>query len=166
MIAGMTAGEELHSTRPGTYADLSRRMDRQDERSDALESEVRTMGLALSRVEQNQQHQAQLAEYQFKGLDSSVKTLTSTQEAFIKRIEGIITGEVQTQQSRQGQAIVEDFIQWRKGVDARLDGFDDREERRTGVMSALSGAKGIILMICAIASPIVAAAAIIFSRPA
>lgn len=130
-----------------------------------LAKEVAGLTATTGQVVLNQQHAEAINELRFKSLDTAVGQIGGKLDVFISRVEGILSGDIQTASSRQGLAIVEDYNSWRKDVDARLDAQDTREASRKGVLSALTGAKGIILMVCAILSPIVAAIGIIVTRP-
>lgn len=107
--------------RAGSNADIARRMDRMEARQDNLESKVDSLAATVGRVEVNQDNAEKLNVLRFGSLDTAVKNLTGTLDAHMKRIEGIITGEIETAQTRQGRDMVADYFSWRKEVD------DDRE---------------------------------------
>lgn len=168
----MSGDDGEFQPRAGTYADLARRMDRQEERHEDLAKEVAGLTATMGQVVQNQKHAEELNELRFKAqntavsqLDTHITDVAHDLKGFMLRIDGIISGEVETVQTRQGQAIIADFMSWRKGVDSRVDVLEDAAERRGGVMDALRGGKGLVLMLCAIFSPIVAAVGIIITRP-
>jgi hypothetical protein len=91
-------------------------MDRMEQRQDNIETEVRTLAATVSRVEQNQMHATELAKLRFDALDNALRPFAD----FMKRIEGMLSGEVETQQQREGRALVADYQTWRDGVDADL----------------------------------------------
>lgn len=170
--------DDQQTPRAGTYADLSRRMDRMEVRHDDLAKDVSAITSTVSQVVQNQNHAEELNELRFKSLDTAVGQLTADLKGFMARIEGIMTGEVQTAATRQGAEMVEEYKEWRASTDkrlaiiedvptllARVDVLEEREMRRKGVLEAFSGVKGILLMLAAIASPLIAAAGIILTRP-
>ena len=85
----MTVADETQG-RPGSGADLSRRMDRIEAAQEAQAREMSSLG-------------------------SDLKT-------FMARIEGMISGEVETSAAREGRELVADYKKWRVEVD------DDREK--------------------------------------
>ena len=105
------------SPRVGTYADLARRIDRIEARLDAQEVEFRSMSAAVARLSQNQDHATELSKLRFDALETGMRGIGSQLAEFIKRVEGMVTGEVQTEQMRQGQALVTDYRKWRDEVD-------------------------------------------------
>jgi hypothetical protein len=117
----MTAnGGEEPTARPGSGADLSRRMDRIEQRQDSIEQEMHSLATTVGRVEQNQAHATELNKLRFDALDAGIRGNTARLDAFIARIEGIITGEIDTQQGRQGRELIADYQRWRDTVDERL----------------------------------------------
>lgn len=154
----MTAADETPAPRPGTNADVGRRVDR-------LESRVDDLAATVARVELNQKHSEELNALRHDALKGGLDTLTGTVSQFMGRIEGIIAGDVETNQTRQGQALVADYMKWRGDVDRRLDEQDVRNARGEGVWVALGGAKGAILMAAAVASPLITIVAILVSQP-
>lgn len=159
------AADDETQPRPGTYADLARRIERMEVKHEDLAKEVAGLTATTGQVVLNQKHAEDINELRFKSLDTAVGLIGTDLKGFMARVEGILSGDIQTASSRQGLAVIEDYNAWRKEVDARLDASDTREAGRKGVLSALSGAKGIILMVAAILSPIVAAIGIIVTRP-
>lgn len=115
--------------RPGSTVDLSRRMDNIERRQDNIETEVRTLASTVGRVEQNQVHAAELNKLRFDALDMGVKTLTADLTGFMARIDGIISGEIETAQSKRGAELVKDYMEWRDGVDARLASLYTPEQK-------------------------------------
>src|SRR4051812_45041233 len=105
---------DTETPRAGSAVDLSRRMDKMEQRHEALEGEVRILAQTVGRVEQNQIHVAELNKLRFDALDTGQRALGGQLADFIKRIESIMTGEVETQATRQGQEIVADYREWRK----------------------------------------------------
>jgi hypothetical protein len=168
--------ETISSPRAGTYADLSRRMDRMDQRQDTLESRFGELTAVVARVDENQHHSTELAKLRFDALDSKVALISTDLKGFMTRMEGIMTGEIKTaasrdlaaakeQAEREGAKIMREWSEWREELDTRLEAMEDREQRRAGFAQAFTGTKAVILMIMAIASPIVAAIGIIVTRP-
>jgi hypothetical protein len=105
--------------RPGSGADLSRRMDRIEQRQDGIEAEVRTLADSVSRVALNQTHQSELNKLRFDSLDASINNVGATLERFMARINSIITGEIQLPQS---VSLMTDWRDWREEVDKDRDG--------------------------------------------
>jgi hypothetical protein len=130
----VTADES--TLRAGSNADLARRMDRMEQRQEKQEAETAVLSAAVARVEINQSHAAELAKLRFDGLDTGMKNmderlgkqigeLTGHLDRFITRIEGVISGDVQTTQQRQGEALVKDYQEWRGGIGDWQDGVDE-----------------------------------------
>ena len=108
---------------PGTTnARLSRLEAKYDDLAKQVEGAVHT----IARVEDNQKHAEELNKLRFGALDTAVSTLTTDLKGFMGRIEGIISGDVQTAQSRQGAELVADYQRWRAATDTRLDAQDVR----------------------------------------
>ena len=130
-----------------------------------LAKDVAALTATTAQVVLNQKHAEELNELRFKSLDTAVSQISTDLKGFMVRIDGIMTGEVETTQSRAGRELVAEWTSWRKEVEAWRDVQDQRNAVQGGVLKTLSGAKGIILMVCAIVSPIVAAVGIIVTRP-
>lgn len=144
--------DELPSTRPGTYADLSRRMDRMEQRHETLEVEVRTLASTVSRVEMNQNHAVELNKLRFDALDTGLKSIGGQLTDFTKRMEGILSGEVETAQGRQGAALVADYVEWRKAVDRDRDAqaVINGQMRLLGRLAVLLTIGGGVTTVCSI----------------
>ena len=99
-------------------------MDRMEARQDSIETEVRTLAATVARVETNQIHSTELNRLRFDALDSGLRAVSGQLADFLKRFEGILSGEVDTAQSRAGRELVEDYREWRASVDAALDSHD------------------------------------------
>jgi len=166
----MSEAEDLTPapTRVGSSADLARRMDKMEGRQDTLESEVRALTATVARVELNQNHATDLAKMTFNALDSGLKVLDGRCTMINKRIEGIISGEIETAQGRQGAAIMAEYLKWREDTIKRLDAVEDAQKvavaRSGGIATTLSWGKTALLASATLAAPIIAAAAIL-SRP-
>lgn len=109
--------DDMPSTRPGSAVDLSRRIER-------LEHKYDDLAATIARVELNQQHGDELNRLRFDALDNAVKATSLDLKGFMARIEGLISGETETVQSRQGRELVADYQKWRATVDDRLDAND------------------------------------------
>lgn len=138
--------------RSGSGLDLARRMDRMESRQDSMETALHAQSAVIARVELNQTHSEELNKLRFSAIDTSIANLTGTVGAFITRIEGIITGEVETAQSKQGRDMVADYLSWRTKVDAHMTA--DESERK-GFTIALSGVRGTTLLLLGVAGPII-----------
>lgn len=110
--------QEDSTSRPGSGADLSRRMERIEARQDEQAREQADLKSAVARVEQSIVHQNQLYERDFKSLNESVGRMGSVLDKFMARMEGLIDGSIETTQTRQGRELVEDYQDWRREVDA------------------------------------------------
>lgn len=104
--------------RPGSAADLSRRMDRMEQRQEGFDQRLSSLAASVARVEQNQDHASELNKLRFDALDAGMRSLQIQLADFIKRVEGLVSGEVQTEQMRQGREMVADYQRWRDQVDA------------------------------------------------
>jgi hypothetical protein len=116
------------AVRLGTYADLSRRMDRMDQRQDNVEAQVRDLATTVARVESNMNHSAEVSKLHFESIENGQRLLSSQLTDFVRRTEGIISGEIETAQTRAGREMVTDYIEWRKTVDAELRRLSEREQ--------------------------------------
>lgn len=116
--------ETTPTPKPGSYIDLSRRMDRMEENHAVLAKEVGTLTGTVARVELNQRHAEELTKLRFDAIDTSLGTVTGKLDSFVTRIEGIITGEITTAQSKQGAEIMADYQKWRASVEERFDRTD------------------------------------------
>lgn len=110
--------EEASPARVGSATDTARRLDRTETRLDALESEVRSLSAAISRVEQNQGHAIELNKLRFDAIESGLKSVEAAFMAFVRRIDGMLDGTIETAQARQGRELVEDYQEWRRDVDS------------------------------------------------
>ena len=105
-------------------------MDKLEERQGIVETRVSELGAVVARVEQNQVHAAELNKLRFDSLDTGVKGVTDTLERFMGRINAIVSGEVKLPQAAQGEKLVADYQEWRKGVDSKLGTIYTSEQRR------------------------------------
>lgn len=149
----MTTAEES-APRPGSPTDLSRRMDRLEQNHEALVGQVVSLAGTVARVELNQQHAEELNKLRFGALDQAVGSIAEKLDTFMARVEGVITGEVQTAQSRRGQELVADYQQWRAGVEDRLDKHDrfETQGRLLGRIAVLMVTSNLIAIIAAVAA--------------
>ena len=97
--------------RRASTADIVTRIER-------LEAGYAGLAATVERVELNQRHAEDINKLRFDALDMTVKQMGSDLKGFMARIEGILSGEVQTSASREGRELVEEYQAWRKGVDA------------------------------------------------
>lgn len=159
----MTADET--PVRAGSTADIVRRMDRIESRQDTMETKVDSLAATVARVETNQTHATELNKLRFDALDSGLRVVKEDLRGFMGRIEGIIAGDVETNQTRQGQALVADYRKWRSEVDAFIDAQNARNARGQGMWDTLGGVKGVILLAAALASPLITVITILVHQP-
>jgi predicted transcriptional regulator len=107
----------------GSFQDLSRRMDRMEQRQDDQAREMTTLAGAVARVEDNVKHQAELNKLRFDSLDTATVTIRETLERFMGRINAIISGEVRLPTS---EALLKDWSEWREEVEKRQAASEDR----------------------------------------
>lgn len=124
--------------RPGSAADLSRRMD-------ALEKNHNSLAGTVQLIEQNQRHAEELNKMRFDSLETAVKGVGTDLKGFMARIEGMISGEIDTAQSREGRAILADYKKWREEVDTTLD-----QVRFLGRLSVLLVSSNVLAIVAAI----------------
>ena len=124
-----------------------------------LAREVAVQGQTLARVELNQKHAEDMNKVQFGALDTGLKLVNSTLDAFIKRIDGIISGEIETAQTRQGTQMVADYMKWRGEISKAVDDIKDEQAiakaRTSGRVDILSWGKVGLLTLAPIAAVIV-----------
>lgn len=112
--------DETIPSRPGSSADLSRRMDRMERRQDSTDVKVTDLAGVVARVEVNQNHAIELNQLRFTALDNGLRALASdvsqklqglTDElsGFMKRINGLVSGEQTTAQGQRMLAEYEKF---------------------------------------------------------
>jgi hypothetical protein len=175
----MTAADD--TPRPGTGVDLSRRMDRMEQRQDKMEASLNELQVVTARVESNQKHADEIAGLRHDALKTGLDALGNTVGIFITRIEGIIDGSIQTTQTRQAQEIMAAYVQFRDKTLERLDNVEDhgnvalqaqataaaalvkataietaaqlQSARAGGILSVLSTGQKFILLLAALASP-------------
>ena len=154
----MNAHEELPTTRAGSSLDLARRMDHMERKHEELAKEVAALTATVGRVEQNQAHATELNKLRFDALDMGVKSLAGQLTDFIKRIDGMISGEVETAQSRQGQALVADYQKWRDEVDDDLAHLKSQNVRQAGlnagVVQTFGTGKAVVITAAAVVTAI------------
>jgi hypothetical protein len=133
----MAADDEQTSPRPGSAADLSRRMDRMEQNHESLSREFTLLAGTVSRMEQNQVHAEELNKLRFNSLDTSVHGVSVDLKGFMARIEGMISGEIETAQGRQGRELVDDYRRWREEISEQVDRNAESIERSDAVAKAL-----------------------------
>lgn len=109
--------DDMPSARPGSTVDLSRRIER-------LEHNYGELASTVGRVALNQEHGEELNRLRFASLEQAIGStgkdiakVSVDLEGFMARIEGLISGEIQTTQTRQGAELVADYQRWRREVD-------------------------------------------------
>lgn len=147
-----------NGARPGSTADLSRRVDRLEGNLADLSKEVAGLTSTVARVEQNQVHAEELNKLRFSSLDTAVTNVAGKLDAFMARVESIITGEVQLPQAKAWETRQAEEERWREKVDERLDGHDTFETQgrligRLVVLLVGANAAAIIAAIYAIVKP-------------
>jgi hypothetical protein len=154
-------------------------MERMEQRQDNMEAKVSDLATVVNRVELNQQHATELATLRFNAVDTAVKNIDGTLERFMGRINAIVSGEVQLPQN---QAIMNAYLEWQRGVEARFGELDpglkdrvaeleakaidplnarvrileDRSVREQGVFATFGATRTFILAFMAVLGPIVA----------
>lgn len=127
--------------RPGSTGDLVRRMDSMERKHDDLAKEVTALTSTVATVVVNQDHARELTKLRFDALDDGQKAIKTDVSAvkgelrdFMRRIEGILTGETPSNQQRQGEELVADYKKWREAVD------EDRKQQKVlaGQLSILA----------------------------
>lgn len=113
--------------RPGTAADLSRRMDRMEENHDTLVANVNVLQATISRVELNQQHAEELNKLRTDATTLSLVSLESKLGAFMARIDSLMTGETTTSSTRE---ILSRYEAFRQDVESRLPARDEVTQYR------------------------------------
>ena len=148
----MTADET--PPRPGSTVDLSRRMDRMEEKHDDLAREVQGLTATVARVELNQKHAEELNTLRFTALDTAISSVSGKLDGFMARVEGIVSGEIETAQSRTGAGLVEDYREWRAEVDGRLDKYEkfETQGRLLGRIAVLLVTSNVIAFVAAFAA--------------
>lgn len=128
-----------------------------EQKHEELAKEVTALTATVGRVEQNQAHATELNKLRFDALDAGIKSFGAQLGDFMKRVEGIISGEVETTGSRQGQAIIADFTGWRKSVDADLATLLSQNVRQSGINAGVGATFGTGKAIVVTAASVVVA---------
>src|SRR5690242_14064412 len=104
--------DDMPSTRPGSGADLSRRIER-------LEHNYGELAATVSRVEITVSHSEELNRLRFASLEGAIAAtgrdiaeVGTDLKGFMARIEGMIDGTIQTTATRQGAELVADYQKW------------------------------------------------------
>jgi hypothetical protein len=160
MTAPETTDPSTTGARPGSGADLSRRMDRMEQRQDSTDTKVTELASVVARVEMNQQHATELAKLRFDAVDTAVKNIDATLERFMGRINAIVSGEVKLPQTVQGEQMVSDYLLWRKAVDANLAELRNQNTRQSGVNAGIGQTfgtgKAIVVTAAAVVTAVIA----------
>ncbi|HET7070148.1 MAG TPA: hypothetical protein VFI40_04945 [Nocardioides sp.] len=148
-----TSEVESSPARAGTNADLARRMDRLEGRQDGVEKEVRDLAVTVGRVESNQKHADELSLLRHQALETGIKSLGGQFSDFTRRFEAILTGEVETVQMKQGQAMLLEWNDWRKTVNGEIEALQEAKDqgaaRTAGRVDVISWAKAVALVVIA-----------------
>lgn len=146
--------EDEAPVRVGSSVDLARRMDKIEARHETLETEVRNLTVTVGRVETNQAHAEELNKLRFDSQKTSLDTLGAKLDQFIARIDGIISGEVQTAQTRQGQELLAEWTEWRKETSEKLSQHDEfqTQGKLLGRIVAFIGIGNVIAIVAALAA--------------
>lgn len=157
----MSDDETVSRSRPGSGPDLAHRMDRMEQKHEDLAKEVASLSSVVSRVEANQEHARELNTLRFDALDTGLKSLSGQLGDFMRRIEGLISGEVETSATRQGRELVLDYQKWRGEVDGFMDEQKIRNARESGIFATFGAGKTFLLALAAILGPAVAVATLV-----
>lgn len=149
--------EDTAAPRPGSSVDLARRMEKIEGRYEELAGQVTSLASTVARVEQNQEHATELNKLRFDSLDSGLKLLQTDLKGFMARIEGVITGEISTAQTRAGQELVADYQKWRAEVDEDRDAQAIRNGRMDliGRLAVLLTIGGGVTTLCSVVALVV-----------
>jgi hypothetical protein len=140
----------MPSTRPGSGADLSRRIER-------LEHKYDEVALVVARVEANQQHAEELNRERFEGVKQAIHVNSAKLDAFIARVEGMISGEVQTTATRQGAELVAEYQRRMGAAEADILALKSQNVRQSGVNAGIGQTFGTGKAIVVTAAAVVTA---------
>lgn len=157
------ADESTTPPRVGSTADLARRLDRVEHRQDTLEGKVDSLSATVGRLEVSAGHASELSKLRFDAIETNLSHGFEEAGRRWARIEAIISGEVVTPQTKmmldQYQNFVESSTKDRIHLNQRVSLLESAngiaEARSQGILSALGGLKGVVLLLAAIASPII-----------
>lgn len=154
----MSTPDDAPVSRPGSGADLSRRMDQMERNHADLAKEVNSLAGTVALVVANQNHAAELNKLRFDALDTSVKASADKLGSFIDRVNGIISGEVKLPAN---EARIADWNQWRGNVDDKME----KSEGKLDEQAVLNGQVRLLgrLAVLLVTSNILALAAAIYS---
>ena len=149
--------------RAGTFADLSRRMDRMELRQDNAENRLTELTASVTRIELNQSHATELSKLRFDSLDTGLNALKLQVSDFSKRFEGIMSGDIETPQLRQQRDLLANWSQWRHEVDELHDAREVERAKNEGVVIALRGLKGALIAVAVVAGPVIAVVGLVLN---
>lgn len=136
-------------------------------RQDSTEREVRALSATVSRVEANQEHASELNKLRFDALDKGMQSIDAQFKQFndqqfkpfVARIEGILTGEIETLQAKQGRETIKAYEVFRDDITDRVEALEDRGDmakaRSAGRSDTLSWGKAAILVATTLAGQII-----------
>jgi hypothetical protein len=104
-----------------------------------LETKYDELVQTVARVELNQKHAEELNRLRFDALDLNQKTLTTQVSEFIKRIDGLISGETEMPRQRD---LMADWVKWRGEVEADREAQAVRNGRIDLVAKVVYGLVG------------------------
>lgn len=130
-------------------------MDRLEEKHDELARHVAGLTGTVARIELNQGHAAELNKLRFDALDTGLVAVNSKLDAFMARIESIITGETVPATARQGQELVAEYQRWRATVEERFDKHDADQTQTRLTIARWGGGLAVLAITVNIAAPLV-----------
>ena len=117
------------SYKTGSGPDLARRMDRMEDWQRTTEKTLSDQGLTIALVAKDVSHMETMNAQRFGSLEKALGSIETMLTAHMKRVEGVISGEIETPQTKQGQAIIAAYEKKRDEVDARLDALEDQKDQ-------------------------------------
>lgn len=107
--------ENRNPPRPGSTADLSRRVDRLEATTDRLEAAVTEVNHRLDLVNVNQQHQTEMMQAKFAGMEGMLHQTSGEVSKITQLIEAAYRGDPAAQ-SAYGQKIMQEYVAFTKEV--------------------------------------------------
>lgn len=154
--------DEDTTARPGSLADLSRRMDRMERRQEQADTKVTDLGTVVARVEANQAHAIELNQLRFNALDNGMKAVSSEVAlmrtdfaGFVNRVNALISGEAST---TQGRKMLEEYEDFKRDTERRLAKHDtfETQGRLLGRIAVILVSTQVVSIVVAIGAAVAA----------
>lgn len=140
--------EELDITltppRSGSYADLSRRMDRLETSHEGLARQVATIATSLAKIETSQDHLEELMRLRLDMVSTATGAMSVRLDALAGRFEDAIAGRIPNPQVEQYYEERKRNAEWREGINRWMAQRDGQAIYSARALSLLMTIIGIV----------------------